>query len=326
MIEVKKGIYREDTDGAVLTVKLSKEFFEKEPIMQAIHEYTNDYTVSMHPLPENFVGVSFSKKDNIEFNEELVNLFSNRVIDYQIRRDILKDSGHIRDIIVEYAYSPIKKKVKLNASLQNKYGFIPFQFEKFDQDHVLLVNLAGDHYFLPTEVFSLFIAYKISTSSDVYKTLKSKFFTFEDSRELEYAVDLLANQIRSKQRYLQDFTSLQMIEVTNYCNLKCSYCHASTVSLEEVELKKADGLQTDILDNILDKIFQSPSKDIKVELQGGEPLANWKSTKYLIENAYARGLQFSCRNTEIILCTNLLLINNEKLNILKKYNVQSLHL
>lgn len=109
MIEVKKGIYREDTDGAVLTVKLSKEFFEKEPIMQAIHEYTNDYTVSMHPLPENFVGVSFSKKDNIEFNEELVNLFSNRVIDYQIRRDILKDSGHIRDIIVEYAYSPIKK-------------------------------------------------------------------------------------------------------------------------------------------------------------------------------------------------------------------------
>jgi uncharacterized protein len=206
--------------------------------------------------------------------------------------------------------------------LQNKYGFIPFQFEKFDQDHVLLVNLAGDHYFLPTEVFSLFIAYKISTSSDVYKTLKSKFFTFEDSRELEYAVDLLANQIRSKQRYLQDFTSLQMIEVTNYCNLKCSYCHASTVSLEEVELKKADGLQTDILDNILDKIFQSPSKDIKVELQGGEPLANWKSTKYLIENAYARGLQFSCRNTEIILCTNLLLINNEKLNILKKYNVQ----
>jgi len=112
-----------------------------------------------------------------------------------------------------------------------------------------------------------------------------------------------------------------MVEVTNYCNLECDYCHASSVSLEEIELKKADALKKKILDGTIDMIFQSPSRNIKVELQGGEPLVNWKNAKYLIEQTYAKSLEYPDKNTEIILCTNLLLIDEEKLAVLKKYNV-----
>jgi His-Xaa-Ser system protein HxsD len=107
--EIRKGIFRADNSDDTLTVKLSKEFFEKEPIMEAIHEYSKDFSVTMEPAPEGFVAVTFIKKNGSNANDEMIYNFSNRVIDYQIRKNLDKESGKIRDIIVGYAYSPLKK-------------------------------------------------------------------------------------------------------------------------------------------------------------------------------------------------------------------------
>jgi uncharacterized protein len=112
-----------------------------------------------------------------------------------------------------------------------------------------------------------------------------------------------------------------MFEITNYCNLKCDYCHASTVSAEEKDLKNNEKLKHDIIDKTIELIFQSPSNNIKIELQGGEPLVNWETCKYLIENSYKESFNYPGKKTEIILCTNLILIDREKLDFLKKYNV-----
>ena len=187
---------------------------------------------------------------------------------------------------------------------------------------MLLVNFAGEHMFFPINLFSSLIAHSLDSKNDLYKTLKSKYFIYSEQDELDTAIPLLANQIRTKQRYLKDFTSLHMIEVTNYCNLQCDYCQASTVSLEEAQIKKDSNLKKNILEKTLDIIFDSPSNSIKVELQGGEPLVNWDSCKYIIKNAYDRGQMLKNKNIEIILCTNLLLIDEEKLAFFKKYNVQ----
>jgi len=186
---------------------------------------------------------------------------------------------------------------------------------------MLLINFAGEHIFFPINLFSSLIAYKLDSKNKLYKTLKSKYFIYGEQDELNTAVSLLSNQIRTKQRYLQDFTSLHMIEVTNYCNLQCDYCQASTVTLEEAKIKKDNNLKKNILNKTLDIIFDSPSNSIKIELQGGEPLVNWNSCKYIIENAHARGQLLKNKNVEIIVCTNLLLVDEEKLAFLKKYNV-----
>jgi His-Xaa-Ser system protein HxsD len=63
----------------------------------------------MEPISEGFVAVTFIKKNSSNANDEMIYNFSNRVIDYQIRKNLDKESGKIRDIIVEYAYSPLKK-------------------------------------------------------------------------------------------------------------------------------------------------------------------------------------------------------------------------
>jgi len=186
---------------------------------------------------------------------------------------------------------------------------------------MLLVNIAGEHIFISTDTFSDLISYELDKNSEIFKTLKSKFFIFDNLDELKIGIDLLSTQIRSKQIYLQNFTSLHMVEITNFCNLSCDYCHASTVSTEEISKKRAGELRREILDKTIEKIFQSPSTNIKVELQGGEPLVNWDSCKYLIENSYKTGLNFPEKITEIVLCTNLVLIDRDKLDFLKKYNV-----
>lgn len=321
MVEIAKGVFKDTEAENKYFVKLSKEFFEREPIQKALYEYTDLYFVNMQPAEEGFVGITFIPKVDGFIDESLIKNFSNRVIDYQIRKDIDKESSHLKDIITECAYSTVKKKLILEPTLSKKYSFLPFLFKDFDYESILLINYAGEHFFIDKQNFSSLLERTLDKTSDIYKTLKSKFFIYSTFEELNSAVELLANQIRTKQQYLSEFTSLHMVEVTPLCNLKCHYCQASTTSSDGTESKLKNSFEKEIVDKIIETIFQSASHNIKVELQGGEPLVNWEFSKYLIENSYKKSLEYPSKHVEIILCTNLVLMDEEKLHFLKKYNV-----
>jgi His-Xaa-Ser system protein HxsD len=114
MTEIRKGIYKLEENDDSLFVKLDKEYFEKEPIMATLHEYSNLYFTRMDTTEDNkSVLISFTLKDKEKqkIDLELISNFSNRVIDHQIRKDLDRESGYIRDIITEYAYSSVKKKL-----------------------------------------------------------------------------------------------------------------------------------------------------------------------------------------------------------------------
>lgn len=81
----------------------------------------------MNSIEENLVSIIFTLKDCNNYDLNLIKNFSNRVIDYQIRKDLEKEFGHIRDTIVDYAYSPLKK-TKLNVEITNNYKFLPLSF------------------------------------------------------------------------------------------------------------------------------------------------------------------------------------------------------
>lgn len=186
---------------------------------------------------------------------------------------------------------------------------------------MLIVNYAGEHFFIDNRLFDDFHKKKLDKNSELFKTLKSKFFVYENLEDIVTAIELLSNQIRTKQQYLLDFTSLHMVEVTSLCNLKCHYCQASTLEDEKCDVATKNEFDKNVIDKIIETIFKTPSNSIKVELQGGEPLVNWEFSKYLIENTHKKALDFPEKNVEIILCTNLTLINETKLEFLKKYKV-----
>lgn len=94
------------------SIKLPKEFYEKESIMQALHEYSNKFRSTMEPIEERHVLVLLIPKEEQE-NENLdltAKDFINVVMDFQIKRDLEREYSHIRDRIVDYAYSAVKKK------------------------------------------------------------------------------------------------------------------------------------------------------------------------------------------------------------------------
>ena len=57
-----------------------------------------------------------------------------------------------------------------------EYILLPFNFKQFDNDTVLLVNQAGEHLFLPLDIFKAFYDKKLEQASKYYKALKAKHF------------------------------------------------------------------------------------------------------------------------------------------------------
>ena len=108
VIEVEKG---------KLLVELSKEMYEKLAVFAAAYKFTDRCTVLVEPVSQHTVGVYFKKKSDSNDGKlmEIAEQFCNEVLDQQLRLDLEKQYGNIRELIVEHAFSPIsdiKNKVK----------------------------------------------------------------------------------------------------------------------------------------------------------------------------------------------------------------------
>ena len=97
-------------EGGKLLLKLSKKIYEKEAIFAAAYKFTNYCTILIEPIEDTYVGVYFEPKEN-QTPDELKRIafdFCNEVLDQQVRLDLEKRYGNIREIIVKHAFSPLK--------------------------------------------------------------------------------------------------------------------------------------------------------------------------------------------------------------------------
>lgn len=192
------------------------------------------------------------------------------------------------------------------------YNILPFQFSRFSESEVLLVNECGDYYFIDYFLFDSFVRHKLDEKSTVFFDLKSKLFLYQDSQNS--VIEKISAKYRSKKAFLRDFTSLHMLVVTLRCNQKCRYCQ---VSCAEEDAHKYDMNMT-VAERSVDIILKSPSKDIKIEFQGGEPLLNWEIVKHTIQYAQEKSIHLS-KKISFVLCTNLTLITKEHLLFLREH-------
>lgn len=90
-------------------IELSKEIYTKEAILATSYRFTNRCYICIDmPSQDNFT-VSFKNKENEEENiEQLIADFCNELIDQQLRVDVEKEYGEIRNTIVKKALSPIE--------------------------------------------------------------------------------------------------------------------------------------------------------------------------------------------------------------------------
>uniref|UniRef100_B8DIZ9 His-Xaa-Ser system protein HxsD n=1 Tax=Nitratidesulfovibrio vulgaris (strain DSM 19637 / Miyazaki F) TaxID=883 RepID=B8DIZ9_NITV9 len=90
-------------------VDLCKEIYHRDAVLKASYLYTDRFYVKVSPLDEYHVRVAFEAKEgaNVDCSKAAKN-FCNDVLDQQIREDLAKTNGKIRDIIYKHAFSPLK--------------------------------------------------------------------------------------------------------------------------------------------------------------------------------------------------------------------------
>jgi His-Xaa-Ser system radical SAM maturase HxsB len=194
------------------------------------------------------------------------------------------------------------------------YQLLPFRFHDFKNENMLLVNEVGEFLFSSKEEFNNMISYKLDPESETFLDLKSKQILTDT--EIEPVIKMLATKYRTKKSFLYDFTTLHMVVPTLRCNSKCKYCQVSSKSEEafKYDMDKSTAKRT------VDLIFLSPSPNIKIEFQGGEPLLSFEIVKYIIEYAEQCNLTKK-KQLEFVICTNLTLITEEMLKYLQNHKV-----
>lgn len=195
----------------------------------------------------------------------------------------------------------------------SKYYLLPFRFTQIAGKEVL-VNELGDMQVAPIGTVEQLVNKTLDTTCDLYKTLVSNFFISE--KRIPDLLDIYAERLAEKKRFMDDGTALHIFVLTLRCNQLCVYCQASsqdecvshmTMSKESMRLS-------------VDHMFRSRSHWLTMEFQGGEPSLEPQLLRYGIELAEKKNLTEK-RQMTYVLCTNSINLTEEVLQICAQYNV-----
>jgi uncharacterized protein len=193
------------------------------------------------------------------------------------------------------------------------WQLLPFRFERIN-GRVLLTNLVGEHLFLAREEFEQLTAGDLPEDSPLVRRLRAKHVIREGSDELP--VELLAIKARTRYRRLAEFTSLHILVASLRCEHSCPYCQVSRQSSD----RDAFDMSSETAALALESAFRSPSQNIKIEFQGGEPLLNFELIEEVVVAAEARN-ETEHKNLGFVIATNLALLDDRVLDFCRTHDV-----
>lgn len=198
--------------------------------------------------------------------------------------------------------------------LAEGYRLLPFRFTRLHDDDYVVTNQAGEFVTVERETLDELVRHRLTPTSPFYDDLKSKHFLIDADSNV--AIDLLTLKVRTKLTRLSEFTGLHMFVVTLRCEHSCPYCQVSRQSDDKV----AFDMSEEAADKALALTFRSPSRAIKIEFQGGEPLLNFSLVRYIVERAKAIN-EVENRFLEFVIATNLALIDDEILEFCRTHEI-----
>jgi His-Xaa-Ser system radical SAM maturase HxsB len=196
----------------------------------------------------------------------------------------------------------------------SSYKLLPFRFIRLDPARYVAVNEVGEWQTLARAELDMLVHKTLPPENPLYLSLKSKHFL--EDQDSDVAIDLLTLKRRTKQARIPQFTGLHMFVVTLRCNHSCRYCQVSRQS----EDRSAFDMTIPMADKGLDFTFQSPSRAIKIEFQGGEPLLNFDLIKYIVLEAKKRN-KTENRKLAFVIATNLSVLSDEILDFCRTHKV-----
>jgi uncharacterized protein len=193
------------------------------------------------------------------------------------------------------------------------WELLPFRFERMG-DRVLLTNMVGEYLFLSNEDFEHLGERDLPADSPLVRRLRAKHVIREAGDDLP--LELMAMKARTRYRRLAEFTSLHIFVASLRCEHSCPYCQVSRQNSDKGSFDMT--LETARLG--LDSAFRSPSQNVKIEFQGGEPLLNFDLIEAVVLEAKARN-EVAGKNLGFVIATNLALLDDRVIDFCRAHDV-----
>ncbi|MEO6993962.1 MAG: His-Xaa-Ser system radical SAM maturase HxsB [Lacunisphaera sp.] len=193
-----------------------------------------------------------------------------------------------------------------------EYSLLPFRFLRLDEGRQVITNIAGQHLVVPDSVIPALIEKRLDPQSSFSDDLESIHVLTRGATNAH--MELLAAQIRTRQSRLPDLTGLHIFVVTLRCDHSCSYCQVSRVT----ENRSAFDMTEETADRAVDLMLQSPSRQLKIEFQGGEALLNFPLIQRIVRRVKDRA---NSRDIAFVIATNLSFLTDDMLDFCAAHQV-----
>lgn len=204
--------------------------------------------------------------------------------------------------------------IELSETQARSWELLPFRFETLDSEHVVVTNMVGEHIVLDRAEFESVVDGS-SPSQTTIDALRSRHMIRETGESLP--VEMLASKLAARKRRLAELTALHMFVVTLRCEHTCRYCQ---VSRQATSSKGKFDMTVETAEASLRHVFSSPSHQIKIEFQGGEPLLNFDMVRWIVERAEAINVTEK-RDLAFVITTNLALVDEDVLNFCLEHGI-----
>ncbi len=198
----------------------------------------------------------------------------------------------------------------------NGYQLLPLRFTRLDEQRYVLTNFTGEYHVVTGSLLYDFVQHRLPHDAQAYDDLKAKHFLIDSNSSS--AIDLLALKTRTRYERLANFTALHMFVVTLRCEHSCPYCQVSRQNDDQSQFDMTE----ETADRALDHVFRSPSPNIMIEFQGGEPLLNFPLIEHIVHGAIERNHR-ARRELGFVIATNLALVTDD---MLRFCDVHSIHI
>lgn len=237
--------------------------------------------------------------------------------DFEVELTLKEDLPNLKEEFINYVFALMKNSPEEMESLNiyDKNGFSECKDEEIVNNFTRIKKI--DDKFLVVDDFGNWVSLN-EHEYDVYRRRN-----YENEPNLlnklldnnivlnEKNIEDCVEHSKKKKDFLNYGTSLHIVVLTKKCNHNCSYCQTSA-RMEDDEKYDMD---ISIAKKVVDRIFESPNNNIVIEFQGGEPLLNFETLKFIVEYANNKNITAK-KKIQMSIVTNLTLMDEKKLNFL----------
>lgn len=236
--------------------------------------------------------------------------------EYEVELNPTEDIPNLKNEFINYVFTLMKNSPNEMETLELEKQPQTFINEERQISNFTRVKKIGDRYLivddfgnwttLEKEEYNIYRRGNFEKNPELSQKLSKNNISLNISN-----IDRCVEVAREKKSFLTQGTGLHIVVLTKRCNHSCSYCQASAKRDDSEEYD----MDISIAKKVVDRIFESPNTNIMIEFQGGEPLLNFETLKFIVEYANNKNLTAK-KNLSMSVVTNFTLMDDEKLNFL----------